>query len=252
MRSFLRRFLSPKTRAWLRGQQPARFFQTSSYSQCGEDLLLVFVLELLHGKRPMRYVDMGANHPFYLSNTALLYAAGGQGVLVEPDPYFAGLLRSKRPRDVVLECGVHFSGESKADFYVIDPPTLNTFSRDEMKRYVGMGHKLVETMQVELMGVNDILEQAGPLDFMNIDVEGLDQAVLERVNWERFRPTCVCVETISYETEQEPRKINEIIELMHQQDYFPYADTFINTIFVDRRQWVGRWNKGVVGDEDVR
>jgi hypothetical protein len=75
------------------------------------------------------------------------------------------------------------------------------------------------------------------------DIEGLDLAILKLIDWERFRPTCVCVETISYETEQEPHKINEIIELMHKKDYFPYADTFINTIFIDRRQWPNRWDK---------
>jgi len=244
LRSFLKKLLSPKLISRIKACQPASFFQKRSYSQCGEDLLIAFVLELMHGKRPMRYVDIGANHPFHISNTALLYAAGGQGVLVEPDPYFAGLLRSKRPRDSILECGVHFSGESHAEFYVMDPPTLNTFSHQEMTRYAAMGHRLNATMQVKLMGINEILEQAGPLDFMNVDVEGLDCAILEKVDWERFRPTCICVETITYETLQEPKKLNDIIELMHKHDYFPYADTFINTIFIDRRQWMSRWDKG--------
>jgi len=220
------------------------FFRKNSYSQCGEDLLITFVLELIHGKRPMRYLDIGANHPFHISNTALLYSAGGEGTLVEPDPYFAGLLRSRRSRDRVLECGVHFSGESRADFYVIDPPTLNTFSKPEMERYVAMGHQLNRTMQVELQDINAILEQAGALDFMNVDVEGLDKAILAMVDWERFRPTCVCVESISYETKKEPKKLNDIIELMHDKGYFVYADTFINTIFIDCRQWSARWDKG--------
>lgn len=243
MHSFLKRFLSAKLRSRMRSRQPAVFFRKSSYSQCGEDLIIAFVLELIHGKRPMRYLDIGANHPFHLSNTAFLYQLGGEGVLVEPDPYYAKLLRSKRPRDSVVECGVHFTGESIADFYVMDPPTLNTFSHQEMTRYVEMGHQLNETIQVKLQGVNELLQQAGVIDFMNIDVEGLDQAILEALDWDRFRPTCVCVETISYETEEEPEKFNAIIELMKDKGYFPYADTFINTIFIDRRQWLNRWNK---------
>lgn len=251
MRSFLKRFLSPTFIAWVRSHLPARLYQKVSYSQCGEDIVITFVLELLQGKRPMRYVDFGANHPFHLSNTALFYKAGGEGVLVEPDPYFAKLLRSRRPRDSVMECGVHFSGESQAEFYVIDPPTLNTFSHQEMSRYIGMGHKLNKTIKVDLMGVNDILDQAMPLDFMNIDVEGLDKTILEQVDWERFRPTCVCVETIGYETEDEPKKINDIIELMDKNDYFQYADTFINTIFIDRRQWLNRWDKAKIGGQDI-
>lgn len=218
-------------------------FRKNSYSQCGEDLLVAFVLELIHGSRPKKYLDVGANHPFHLSNTALLSVAGGQGVVVEPDPYFARLLRNKRPRDTVMQCGVHFSGETQADFFVMDSPTLNTFSRQEMERYVTMGHQLSNTLPVELKNINTILDLAGELDFMNLDIEGLDKTILEMVDWKKYRPTCICVETLTYETQQEPIKRNDIIELMLAQNYILYADTFINSIFVDRHRWQQRWNK---------
>lgn len=223
--------------------QPPFMFRKTSYSQCGEDLLVAFVLDLINGLRPKKYLDVGANHPFHLSNTALLYAKGGVGILVEPDPYFARLLRSKRPRDKVLQNGVHFSGEEQADFFVMDSPTLNTFSRKEMERYVAMGHQLSNTLSVELENINAILEMAGNLDFMNLDIEGLDKKILEMIDWKKHRPTCICVETLTYETQKEPRKLNDIIELMHAQDYFLYADTYINSIFVDRRQWLQHWNR---------
>lgn len=217
-------------------------FRKNSYSQCGEDLLVAFVLELIHGSRPKKYLDVGANHPFHLSNTALLSVAGGQGVVVEPDPYFARLLRNKRPKDTVMQCGVHFSGETQADFFVMDSPTLNTFSRQEMERYVTMGHQLSNTLPVELKNINTILDLAGELDFMNLDIEGLDKTILEMVDWKKYRPTCICVETLTYETQQEPIKRNDIIELMLAQNYILYADTFINSIFVDRHRWQQRWN----------
>jgi FkbM family methyltransferase len=168
---------------------------------------------------------------------------GGQGILVEPDPYYAKLLRKKRRRDKVVQAGVHFSGEEQADFFVMNIPTLNTFSRKEMERYVSMGHKLTATFPVTLKNINDILQQAGIIDFMNLDIEGLDKAILEMINWEKHRPTCICVETITYETQQEPVKHYDIIELMVEQGYILYADTFINSIFVDGFQWQAHWNK---------
>lgn len=243
MRSLLKKYLSPSARNRLRACQPSFTFRKTSYSQCGEDLLVAFVLELMHGSRPKRYLDVGANHPFYLSNTALFYAKGGAGILVEPDPYFAKLLRSKRPRDMVLQNGVHFSGEERADFFVMDSPTLNTFSRHEMERCVSMGHQLTNTLPVELKNINVILEMAGSLDFMNLDIEGLDKTILGMIDWKKYRPTCLCVETLTYDTQQEPRKLNDVIELMLAQDYILYADTFINSIFVDRHQWQAHWNK---------
>jgi FkbM family methyltransferase len=218
-------------------------YRKASYSQCGEDLQVAFVLDLILGSRPKKYVDIGANHPFHLSNTALLYTMGGQGVLVEPDPYYANLLRKKRRRDKIVQSGVHFSGEAQADFFVMNVPTLNTFSRQEMERYVSMGHALTATFPVPLENINAILEKAGTLDFMNLDIEGLDKAILEMINWEKYRPTCICVETITYETRQEPVKHYDIIELMIDHGYILYADTFINSIFVDRLQWQAHWNK---------
>ena len=215
----------------------------SSYSQCGEDLVISFLLNMIHGLRPKTYLDIGANHPYHLSNTALFYAKGGAGILVEPDPYFASLLRNKRPRDTVLQNGVHFSGEKRADLFMMDTPTLNTFSRLEMERYVAMGHQLRSTLQVELKNINDILEVAGAVDLLSLDIEGLDKAILEMINWKKYRPTCVCVEAITYETQQEPKKLNEITELMLAQDYIFYGDTFINSIFVDRGPWLRHWNK---------
>lgn len=243
MRSLIKKYLSSETRNRLHSRLPAFMFRKTSYSQCGEDLLVAFVLDLIHGSRPKKYLDVGANHPFHLSNTALLYAVGGQGILVEPDPYFAKLLRNKRPRDKVLQYGVHFSGEERADFFVLESPTLNTFSRQEMERYVSMGHQLTNTLPVDLKNINVILEMAGSLDFMNLDIEGLDKAILEMINWKKYRPTCICVETIPYEVQQEPKKLNDIIDLMIAQDYMLYADTFINSIFVDRHQWRAYWNK---------
>lgn len=243
MRSLLKKYLSTSARNRLSARQPSFFFRKISYSQCGEDLLVAFVLDLIHGSRPKKYLDVGANHPFHLSNTALLYAKGGSGILVEPDPYFAKLLRSKRPRDKVLQNGVHFSGEERADFFVMDSPTLNTFSRQEMERCVAMGHQLSNTLPVELKNINTILEMAGELDFMNLDIEGLDKSILEMIDWTKYRPTCICVETLTYETQQEPRKLNDITEWMLAKDYILYADTFINSIFVDRHQWLQHWNK---------
>jgi FkbM family methyltransferase len=243
MRELIKKYLSAETINKLRSLQPAFLFQNKSYSQCGEDLIVAFALNLIHGSRPKTYLDVGANHPFHLSNTALLYTQGGSGILVEPDPYFAELLRRKRPRDKVLQCGVHFSGEEKADFYILDSPTLNTFSRQEMERYVAMGHKLTQKLAVNLKSINAILEMAGTLDFMNLDIEGLDKAILEMIDWSKHRPTCVCVETITYEKQQEPKKQSNIIQFMQSQSYFLYADTFINSIFVDQHEWQKHWNK---------
>lgn len=246
MRSYIKKHISPHVRNRIRSLQPYFLFKKSSYAQSGEDIIINFLLDMMSDKSARSYLDIGANHPFHLSNTALLYHNGGHGVLVEPDPYFAKLLRKKRPRDLVIESGVHFSGEKTADFYVMDSPTLNTFSKEEMLRYVAMGHKLTNTIKVSLLDINSILKSAGELDFLNIDIEGLDFAVLQMINWKKYRPKCVCVETIAYENDKEPEKLEGVIRIMLDNDYFLYADTFINSIFVDKHQWANHWTQAKV------
>ena len=241
MRAFIQKYFSDETKDKLRAKAPAFMFQKKSYSQCGEDLLVSFVLNMLLGSRPKIYLDIGANHPFHLSNTALLYQQGGRGYLVEPDPRLASLLKRRRPRDKVLQVGIHFSGEEKAPFFILSPPTLNTFSRSEMERSVVMGHTLADTVSVKLENVNTVLELAGDVDFLNIDIEGLDQAVLETIDWGKHRPVCICVETLSYDVLNEPKKITHIVKLMLDRGYILYADTYINSIFVDAKKWQEQW-----------
>lgn len=243
IRSILKKYISVQTRNKLRALQPSFLLKKISYSQSGEDIIISFLLDMICGKGSKRYLDIGANHPFHLSNTALLYKNGGRGTLVEPDPYFAKLLRKKRSGDKVLECGVHFSGDESADFYVMDSPTLNTFSEQEMQRYVSMGHKVSNKLKVNLLDINHILELAGPLDFFNIDIEGLDYIILQMIDFKKHRPKCICVETIAYETSKEPEKMKALISYMNVNNYILYADTFINSIFVDKQEWHGHWNK---------
>ncbi|MGZ8883269.1 MAG: FkbM family methyltransferase [Nitrososphaeraceae archaeon] len=201
-----------------------------------------FLLNLISKNKKINYLDIGANHPFYLSNTALLYKYGGSGTLVEPDPYFAKLIRRRRSKDKVLECGVHFSGDQTADFYIMDTPSLNTFSKTEMQRYEQMGHKLKKTIEVNLMNINDILQSVGELDFVNLDIEGLDFEIIKMINWEKYRPKCICVETLNYEKTKEPVKSKYIIDYMISKNYILYADTFINSIFVDKQTWEQHWS----------
>jgi FkbM family methyltransferase len=230
----------------IRSLLPSFLHKKSSYSQCGEDLILDHLLKNIFRLEAINFLDIGANHPFYLSNTALLHKKGSNGVLIEPDPHYATLLRDRRPRDQVLECGVHFSGEKNASFYIMDTPTLNTFSEKEMNRYVTMGHKLVNTIHVDLININNILATNQEFDFLNLDIEGLDFDVLKMIDWSKHRPKCICVETVCYDKDKEPVKQQEIINFMLNKEYFVYADTFINTIFVDKKAWSSRWAEGKV------
>jgi hypothetical protein len=66
--------------------QRTRSMGRTSYSQCGEDLIVRCVFDFMKIPSPT-YLDIGAHHPQHLSNTFLFYQQGAHGVNIEPDPF---------------------------------------------------------------------------------------------------------------------------------------------------------------------
>jgi len=211
-----------------------------SYSQSGEDLIIDFILQALQIPE-RRYLDVGAHHPVSLSNTYLFYSTGFDGVLVEADPDLCRKIRNKRPRDICLNVGVGAVDAESVPFYVISTRTLSTFSESEARRYQEMGgHQIESVIDVPVMSLNTICEinfhgQAPTI--LSIDVEGMDYELLRSLDFRRYRPTVVCVETLSYSESRDEQKDPRIPRLMADNGYFPYADTYINTIFVEENRW---------------
>lgn len=216
--------------------------QKKSYSQCGEDLIIQQLISTL-GISNVTYLDVGAHHPTYLSNTYLFYVNGGRGVCVEPDPSLIDAFLKKRPLDTHLNCGVGVASNGEAEFFIMSTSTLNTFSKDEAERYQSYGNqKILKTIKIELKTINDILAthfKKCPT-LVSLDVEGLDYQILQNFDFTKYRPEVFCLETLSYTEDRSERKLTEIIDLMHANGYKTYADTYINTIFVDNLAWSNR------------
>jgi len=228
--------LARRAAGWLRRR--AGVYSKPSWSQCGEDLIVAFVLDTLGVPRPS-YLDLGAHHAYYLNNTYLFYRRGARGVNVEADPVLAKRLQRARPRDITVNAGV--GPEAGAlQFHIMSAPTLNTFSAEEAKRYCNEGgHRIERTLIVEVYTFAQLIEAHcdGVPDFVSLDVEGLDLPVLRSIDFARHHPLLFCVETLSYSESGQGRHVDEIDELMDQAGYLRYADTHINTIYVDEARW---------------
>jgi FkbM family methyltransferase len=213
-----------------------------SYAASGEDMIADFVFRGLNIQSPT-YLDVGAHHPTYLSNTYFFYQKGSRGVCVEPDPTLFPAIASARAGDVCLNVGVGVGAEDEADFYVMTTRTLNTFSREEAERYQSYGNQRIEeVIRMPLVPINEIIGRrfAACPNFVSLDVEGLDLDIIRSFDFDRFRPEVFCVETITYTEDKTETKITEIIDHMISKGYFPYGDTYVNTIFVAREAWLNR------------
>ncbi len=220
-----------------------RFNGNVSYSQCGEDLLVSRAFRSLGIPKPT-YLDVGAYHPILLSNTYLFYRRGCCGTCVEPDPLLFAKIQRLRRRDTCLNVGVGTGNETHADLYIMSARILNTFSKEEAERCQSYGnHKIEQVIKIPLLNINNMIRKCFPLscpNYVSLDVEGWDFAILQSLDFSLFRPQVFCVETITYTEDNSERKMTEIMDFMGDNEYFTYADTYINTVFLDRVAWQKR------------
>lgn len=235
VRDLLRRIV-PK--AWReRASEPfaGYLYGTRSYAQEGEDLLL---LRLLHGQRTGFYVDVGAHHPFRFSNTYLFYRMGWQGIVIDAIPGTEAKFRRCRPRDIAIETGVARQPGMRS-FYQFDDPALNTFdpSLAEQRQQHGRW-RLLRTTPIPCRPLSAILDEHLPsptstIDFLSVDVEGEDLAVLQSNDWQRFRPTIVVVESLVDSTGAPGT--TPVVEYLQSLDYAPVSTLFNSMLFRARR-----------------
>ncbi|MCR4313207.1 MAG: FkbM family methyltransferase [Candidatus Roizmanbacteria bacterium] len=214
-----------------------------SYSQCGEDLIIEFLFNWLKIRKPV-YLDIGANDPIKISNTYYFYKKGSRGVLIEPDPNLCIKLRAKRKKDVCLNIGIGPGNtETIANFYVMSADTLSTFSQKEAEKYTEYGNKKIkEVKKIKLLPINSVIENnfKRTPNLVSIDTEGKDLEILKSLDWGKYRPEVFCIETLTYTENNTESKIIDVIDFMKSKDYMIYADTYINTIFIDKKLWDNR------------
>ena len=211
-----------------------------SYAQFGEDIVAASVFWYLHIDFPT-YLDIGAYSPISLSNTYYFYKRGCRGVCVEPNPAAAKLFRRIRRRDRCLQAGVGVQdNQDGLPFYVLKDEALSTFDAASAQELEQNGFtKTKAVVSVPIYSINTLIERFCPRcpDFLSIDVEGMDLALLQSMDFARHRPVVISIETIDFQTQA---KNTEITEFLCSQGYRVQADTVINTIYVDNHAWEAR------------
>jgi hypothetical protein len=207
---------------------------TLSFAQSGEDLIAEFIFHYL-GIPKITYMDVGAHDPVAVNNTYFFYRRGFRGVLVEPNVEMCKKLRAVRPEDTTLEAGIGITAAREADYYVMTESAWNTFSKEEadhMTRVTSGGIKVERVIKMPLLEINDVMAKhfGGAPTFLSIDAEGLHLAILKTIDFKRFRPAVICVETLVSGTK---RHIPEIPAFMETRQYVVRGSTFVNTLFVD-------------------
>lgn len=144
------------------------------------------------------YVEVGAFHPKFYSNTYRFYQRGWQGINIDAAPGSMAEFRKIRRRDMNLELAIS-DMESEIDFYYWGKLIgVNTFSpelAEIMSRRLGRNPTVIKVVSRRLEHVlDDYLPEHQIISFMSVDVEGHDLQVLRSNNWDKYRPELVLVE----------------------------------------------------------
>jgi FkbM family methyltransferase len=208
-----------------------------TFSQSGEDRILCALFSNFSNRSRLHYFDIGAALPVNHNNSYLAYAMGGNGVLVDADPSYAIEYRAMRPRDAYLSAAIvpeRLVANGTVAFHIMHDPGWSTASDEHLAIAAHLGKGVAKsTITVPCLTINELLARydfGQELDFISLDIEGLDQEVLKELDTERFDPKAVVAENSG------GLPIHK--EIMEGKGYAMYAFTFINSVYIRRSHFV--------------
>jgi len=173
----------------------------TSYAQNFEDVIL---RAYFHDVEKGFYVDVGANHPVVDSVTNLFYEDGWRGINIEPLPEMFSELERLREKDINVQAAVsRKKGEITLHIYHTAGGYngLSTASNEQERDIDGRNREDIqskEDIKVAAVPLRDILAARLPknkkIDFMKVDVEGLEDEVLRSNDWDKYSPEIICIE----------------------------------------------------------
>lgn len=208
-----------------------------TYAQCNEDIIVEALLRARFAAAgrtmsTLRYLEVGGNHPVQTSSSYLLYRAwGAHGWIIEANSELAHRLRKARPRDFVIETAVSDKHDATLSFHIHELDELSSLSAESIKgvESTGLVGQVARIETVPNMHINTFFEIhiKEPLDFMSIDIEGLDLPVLQALD-PQYRPTVLQVECV------DPGLLSQLKETLEPRGYRFAAMTDVNVIFVQQ------------------
>jgi len=214
-----------------------------SYSQEGEDMIL---RRLFEKQANGFYVDVGAHHPMRFSNTYFFYKKGWNGINIDAMPNSMKLFEKFRPRDINIEKPVS-DKKQVLTYYAFNEPALNGFSKEltEERTNVDNNYHVIFEKDIETLTLKEILDDNLPknqeIDFLSIDVEGLDFMVLKSNDFTKYKPKVILVEILG--SSLKDIEDNEITKYLKQYDYSIYAKAVNTVIFISDRFYNERYEK---------
>ena len=195
-----------------------------SRSQLFQDL---FVRWQLKDKRNGFFVDFGATDGVELSNTFYLEKnLGWSGILAEPARCWHEQLAKNRSSVIDKRCIWKESGDILSFNEALTYPELSTIEDFSQGDNHAQGRTSVTTYDVPTISLNDLLtEHNAPaqMDYLSIDTEGSELAILSNLDYQRFRFNII---TVEHNHTPEQQRIHELLSRHGYQRTFTQLSGF--------------------------
>jgi FkbM family methyltransferase len=177
-----------------------------SFSQFGEDLAICRLADQL-GLANGVYVDAGAFHPIFGSNTLLLSKRGWRGINVDLSPERIPEFLRYRPNDYsIAACLSDRVRQVQIAHYEI-PTTDRVIDLDDPEKLSLAGEKPIRFSSSTTTTLTSVIEKSPfnfeEISYLNIDCEGHDLNVLRGLDFNRCRPKMLSVEAFQDAHRQE-------------------------------------------------
>ena len=194
-------------------------FKKNIYSQGGVDGILEFIIQKLP-EIPKYIIDLGANDGMNGSNSRMLIMNGWKALLIEPyPPAYENCVRLYE----------------KFEHVAIKNIAVSADPQNSTEKINWHGH--FEGLEVSSVYVNDLLKQevSGVVGILKVDLDGMDNEILEEINFTQFQPWFVIAEIDS----SKPANLDDQIKIMLKHSYHPFLH--IGNVFYIHQQKIAEF-----------
>ena len=161
------------------------------HSQFAED---VSINRLFPKKYKGFFVDVGSFHPQKCNNTWKLYKKGWRGVNIDIDSIKIEGFDLVRPGDTNVHCAVS-NKEGEITYWANGFYSLTTSLDDDFvarkKGYIQKNTRCAKLTDI----LDNSMFKDKSIDFLSVDAEGHDLEVLKSLDFDRYDPSLIAVET---------------------------------------------------------
>lgn len=149
----------------------------------------IFVLDFFDFKQNGTFIDIGASDGVSLSNTYLLEKYyNWNGILIEPNPYWHKPLTKNRTSPICTQAIFSKSG-LELTFINHFLPELSKINNLSKKKLTSLSREISNLILVNTISLNDIFQTFDlphQIDYLSIDIEGLEFEVLKTFDFEKY------------------------------------------------------------------